>query len=158
VDDQISAPVQNYIASEYANAIRVGYNKAYSNGRSTHIRFNDQETALYDKYRVNSEKTVETFISNNTDATSYGEALYLQYAGIFPTFIISTKNDFMNLALEDLIDVEVYVLPDGSYGTVRLEVLGLDIDLNLNTVSITGRYVSIGGTYPGKKLIKYLPA
>lgn len=153
MDDQIASPIQNYISSEYANAIRVGYNKAYSNGRSTHIRFDDQETSLFNRYRVDSEKTVETYISNEADATTYGDSLYLQYAGVFPTFTIRTKSSFMNLELEDIIEVETYITDQGP-GFVVLEVLGVDFDLNLNECTIVGRFIRNKATYTNKKLIK----
>ena len=156
VGDQIAAPIQNYISSEYANSIRVGYQKAFSNGKSTHERFDDQEQSLFSRYRVDSEKTVETLISNKSDALVYGASLYLTYAGIFPTFTITTKSQYLGLGLEDLIEVEVYRLPNGTFGTVVLEVLGVDSDLNANTVVITGRFVRFGGTYVGKKLIKFV--
>ena len=156
VDDQIEAPIQNYRSDEYANSIRVGHSKAWSNGKSSWVTIDDQEEALFNRYRVNAGKEVSTLLSSKADAITYGDSLYLQYAGIFPTFTIRTKTKFLNLALEDIIDVEVYILPDGSFGTVRLEVLGVDADLNSNIVTITGRYVSMGGTYLGKKLIKYL--
>ena len=156
VDDQIEAPIQDYKSEEYANSIRVGHSKAWSNGKHSWVTIDDQEQALYDRYRVNAGKEVATLLSSKTDAQAYGDSLYLQYAGIFPTFTIRTKTQFLNLALEDIIDVEVYKLTDGSFGTVRLEVLGVDADLNSNIVTITGRYVSTGGTYTGKKLIKYL--
>lgn len=156
VDDQISAPVQNYISSEYANSLRVGYQKAFSTGKSTHERFDSKEEELFNKYRVDFEKTVETIISNKADALIYGNSLYQEFAGIFPTFSITTKSRFFGLELEDLIEVEVYKLPDGSYGTVVLEVLGVDSDLNTNVVIITGRFVRYGGTYTGKKLIKFI--
>lgn len=158
VSDQIAAPVQNYISSEYVNSLRVGYQKAFSTGKSTHQRFDSKEEELFNKYRVDNEKTVETIISNKADALAYGNSLYQEYAGIFPTFTISTKSDYLGLEIEDLVEVEVYVLPDGSFGTVVLEVLGVDADLNANTVSITGRFVRYGGTYTGKKLIKNISA
>ena len=156
VDDQVLAPVQNYKSEEYANSIRVGHSKAWSNGKLSWITVNDQEESLFDRYRINSGKEVATLLSSKTDAQTYGNSLYLQYAGIFPTFTITTKNQFLNLDLEDLIDVEVYILPDGSYGKVRLEVLGVNADLNNNIITITGRFVSNQFTSDKKKLIKFV--
>lgn len=154
-DEYIISPKHTYGTSEYANIIRVGHSKAWSNGKHSYVTIDTLKDDLFEKYRINSTKEVQTLITNKADATTYGDSLYLQFAGIFPTFVLTTKTQYLNLALEDLIEAQVYILPDGSLGSVILEVLGVDANLNDNIVTITARFIRYSGLYSNKKLIRW---
>jgi len=156
--DQMAPPVQTNPSEEYTSSIRVGYKRAWSTGKHSYIVDSSDEETLFEKYRTRKERTFKTLLTNSTDAGDFADNIYDQFGGIYPTFKFQTKLQFLGLQLEDNIDAEVYILNDGEYGKVKLEVIGLDVNYTTGTMTITGRFIEyVDAILDVAALVKWKP-
>jgi hypothetical protein len=152
--DYLLPPSQTNPSEEFTSRIRVGYKRAWSNNKNRWYTDESREQELFEKFRSRRTREFPTLLVNEADAITFAADLYDQFGGIFPTFRLTTKTQFLSLQLEDNIDAEVYILPDGLYGKIKLEVIGIETDFNTNQMIITGRFLSYIDSPTGAKLIR----
>lgn len=152
--DYLLPPSQTNPSEEFTSRIRVGYKRAWSNNKNRWYTDESREQELFEKFRLRRTREFPTLLVNEADAITFAADLYDQFGGIFPTFRLTTKTQFLSLQLEDNIDAEVYILPDGLYGKIKLEVIGIETDFNTNQMIITGRFLSYIDSPTGAKLIR----
>ncbi len=131
-----------YDSEEYLSSVLVQYNKDWKNNDYVTEIDTSQESAIFQLYKAYREKPFETLLVTEADAETFATTI-LDLAGtIEPIFTITTKTQNINLELEDVIDAELYIFSDGTYGTVRCEVIGIEKNLTNYTVTLTLRRIS----------------
>ena len=137
----LEPPVVAFKQDEYISSLRVGYNVGYGSGRWSYFTIDDDEDELATLYNRQKTQDIFTYLIDETDAEAAAIEVYPQFAGIFPTFTIEVAADSIDVQLEDNIDVYAYILNDGTFGSVKLEVVGVEYDFNNSRQIITGRYI-----------------
>lgn len=153
----IIGPNVIYNSEEFISSCRIGYDKKYYNDKINSWYLNrDSEIQLVGDYRKSNQRDILTNLVTEADAITYSEKIMTQFGGIFGTYEFTTKTDYSYIAIEDLVDVELYIFDDGTFGTVRLEIIGIGLDYNANRINFTGRWVSaVTANLSAAKLIKW---
>lgn len=152
--DNFDAPKIEFRGEEYASSCIIKYNTGVSTGQGPQVINKSLEQDLFIKYDRKQEQIFHTLLINKDDAEDYADRIMELYGGIHETVYLKTKDQAINLELEDLIDVYLYELGNTQY-RIRLEVVGKEIDYLGNTIQIIGRYVSYpDGTPPRSAKIK----
>ena len=129
-------------SDDYVSSARVGYNKAHINGVSSYYTNNSEEEELVRKYRSYKEQEFKTLLTTESDASDFSDVAMSLFGGIVPQYTIMTPMLNIDVELEDVVDVELYVFSDGSFGIIRCEVISKTVDYTNSRVSFTLRKIS----------------
>ena len=143
IDTMIKPSTVALPSKEYLNSVRVKYNRSWFSNKGTFHIDDSKKTELFATYRSDVEKEFETVLSLESDAINFATDALNTFGGVFPTYKIVTKTQFIELQVGDNIDLEVGQFDDelktGKY--IKCEVLGKSIDLNSFSITFTVRYI-----------------
>jgi hypothetical protein len=154
----LGSPLVAYESEEFLTSVLVRYSKDWANDKWQTYIDASRETETFRQYKVRRQQIFETLLLTLSAATIFGNFLMDQADSVEPTFAIVTKTQNIDQELEDIIDAELYVFADGSYGVVRCEVIGIEKNLMDYTVTLTlRRVVEVTANLSTATIIKWEP-
>ena len=132
-----------YDSTEVLTSALIGYDKDWKNNEHLLELFNDQEDAIFDKFRVLREKTFNTLLNGQSAAQDYAETLFLFSADVKKPVVIVTKMQTIEREVGDFIDVWLDRAQSTMLGKAKCEIMGIEKSGNDMTVRLECRIISI---------------
>lgn len=132
-----------YDPTEVLTSARIGYDQDWKNGEHLIELYNDQEEAVFDKFRVYRENTFLTLLNGQSAAISFAETMFLFSSDVNKPVTIVTKMQTVEREVGDFIDVWLDRALSTMLGKAKCEILGIAKDGNNMTVRIECRIVSL---------------
>jgi hypothetical protein len=140
-DELLGPPTLTNESDEFLTSVLVKYSKDWAEDKWKSYVDATREQEGYRQYKRRKQQTFETLLTGGTAAATFGAVIMDQHDAIVPTYHIQTKTQNIDLELEDVVDAELYVFTDGTYGAVRCEVVGIEKNLMEYTVALSLRYI-----------------
>ena len=132
-----------YDPTEVLTSARIGYDQDWKNREHLIEHYTDQESTIFDKFRIYREETFPTLLNGQSAAISYAETLFLFSADVNKPVSIVTKMQTVERKVGDFIDVWLDRVLSTMLGRAKCEILGIAKDGNDMTVRIECRIVSL---------------
>ncbi len=143
-DDEIHEDVLPEIdprTQEYLSSVIIGYSKQVKENRFLKQLNNTYEQEVLNNYGRYKQRTIETLLTNSTDATAKAEAIMLSSKTIPIIVGIQTGLQTSELEIFDTINAEIDRPDKALFGMAKYEVLGVSKRLMDGTVDLTLKYV-----------------
>ncbi len=143
-DDEIPEDVLPEIdprTQEYLSSVIIGYAKQYKEKRFLKQLNNTYEQEVLNNYGRYKQRTIETLLTNSTDATTKAEAIMLSSKTIPIIVGIQTGLQTSELEIFDTINAEIDRPDKALFGMAKYEVLGVSKRLMDGAVDLTLKYV-----------------
>jgi len=121
---------------EYISSARIGYRKNNSNSQYAYYINTSKENGLVKRFRKRNQSTFKTTLSTQTDAIAFSEKIMDLYGGMFVKYTITTSIQYIDLNIEDLVYVEVKDNNDGTFKTIKGEIISKTLDLTGGEVTL----------------------
>ena len=124
---RLTYPIQEVITS-----VKVGYNKDWTTSASPYTYFTntDFEDESFAKYKTYREQTINTFLRNLSEATSYGSVIMTYFKDVHATEPIQVPMKYYNVDVGDFIRVHINRATTPMLGSTKVEVMAKSFDLN----------------------------
>ncbi len=143
-DDEIPEDVLPEIdprTQEYLSSVIIAYAKQYKEKRFLKQLNNTYEQEVLNNYGRYKQRTIETLLTNSTDATAKAEAIMLSSKTIPIIVGIQTGLQTSELEIFDTINAEIDRPDKALFGMAKYEVLGVSKRLMDGAVDLTLKYV-----------------
>lgn len=141
IDNFISPVSVDFAGDEYINSARVKFDKDWSEDFGRFVVDDSKKEKLFGKYRKNSERQFDTLLTEDSDASSLASEAIDAFGGVFPTYTIETKTNFIGLNLFDVIYIENKRYDDGTSALLKGEIISKDLNLNNFTITFKVRFL-----------------
>ncbi len=143
-DDEIPEDVLPEIdprTQEYLSSVIIAYAKQVKEKRFLKQLNNTYEQEVLNNYGRYKQRTIETLLTNSTDATAKAEAIMLSSKTIPIIVGIQTGLQTSELEIFDTINAEIDRPDKALFGMAKYEVLGVSKRLMDGAVDLTLKYV-----------------
>lgn len=163
-DELINDPSVVYDSEEYLSSVKVEYSEDLKEKEPLLFTNSDFESEVFARYRQHKERTFETRLTNEADATILTDRVMEQSRFIFPINSLVTKTQNIGLRI---LDNALYTFKRQNGKEItprsRYQTLGIDIDLSNYEMKIILKqieeddkiYSIIDGGEPGDSLDFY---
>jgi hypothetical protein len=137
--DILNYPRAIYDPSEVVTSVKVGYARDWTTTGSAYTYYinTSQESAIYSKYRVYNQRTIDTYLPDLSSAVDFSNTI-LDYAGtVRPVLDIEVPLKYWNITVGDFCDIEIDRQNAPWFGIRKCEVIGKSFNIERGTVSLT---------------------
>ena len=122
---------------------RIGYDQDWKNKEHLIELYNDQESTIFDKFRIYREDEFLTLLNGQSAAQDFAATMFLFSADVGKPVTVVTKMQTVEREVGDFIDVWLDRALSTMLGKAKCEILGISKDGNAMTVRLECRIVSL---------------
>ena len=132
-----------YDSTEVLTSARIEYDKEWKNNKPLIELYTDQESTIFDKFRVYREGEFPTLLNGQSAAQDFAETVFLFSGDVKKPVMIITKMQTVEREVGDFIDAWLDRAQSTMLGRAKCEILGISKDGNNMTVRIECRIISL---------------
>jgi len=156
VDQEIfDEDVMNRISLEYdptevVSSMKIGYAPVFASAGTTYtyLNYDDEEEAVYNKYRIYKQKIIDTLLPTEAEAQSFVEEMMNLSSSVKRTFTVTTNMVTADREIGDVIFLPIMRISKKMLGLVKGEIIGKEYDLENFNITLTCRIMGFIGV-PG---------
>ncbi len=134
-------PQINWDGAEFLSSANIGYKRDWSKNTYRWYLKDDLRNKIYSEYKRYSDEDFETLLTNETDAIKRAEHMMNLYQIIPPIYDITTKTQYIQTEIMDMMNFQVNRISDAEDKYVKVEIVNLSKNLLDNLMSLSGRYI-----------------
>jgi len=137
-DELLDDPSIKYDSEEYLSSVKIEHSKDWLEKESELFTNDDFEIEVFGRYRQYKERTFETSLTNEIDASILSESIMELSKFIYPILELTTKTQNIGMRILDNI-LYTYSRQNGKeiLPRSRFQVLGVNLDLSSYEMGIT---------------------
>ena len=130
-----------YDGTEFLTSCNVSYLRNWGDDSFAWFNHTSSESDIYNKYRKYQNKDFETLLTAAADAEALADALMAYMDDVMALITIQTSVQNIQLEIGDIVNFTPD-RPDRTWmGSTKVEIIGRDIDLLNNIVTLVGREI-----------------